>query len=290
VDLSALQVMTPVDFVGRLNESGELAYRIMFVPFYNLPPPGESFTGLTGAHLLTPNGYVNAVRPKHLPTKMQDVVFAGTKYHLEGENVPVLTVEVNPYVSVYFEHYIMLWKHPTVQIGVKNLSGMFKRMMAGLQVFVTEATGNGSIAFSRDGSGQIIALHMGPGQEYKVREHQFLAATGNVAYSYQRVNGFVNMFYGNSGYFIDSFKALKGEGILWLHGYGNVFNKYLAPGEQIEVEPGGWIYMDGTVKMETNCQNLASGLLGSFNFITNKFTGPGNVGIQSMYLHFPTAV
>jgi len=25
------------------------------------------------------------------------------------------------------------------------------------------------------------------------------------------------------------------------------------------------------------------------NFITNRFTGPGRIGIQSMYFHLPTA-
>jgi hypothetical protein len=34
---------------------------------------------------------------------------------------------------------------------------------------------------------------------------------------------------------------------------------------------------------------LATGIFGSMNFITNRFTGPGRVGIQSMYLHMPTA-
>jgi len=111
-----------------------------------------------------------------------------------------------------------------------------------------------------------------------------------VHYSFKQVSGFANVFWGNSGFFIDTFEARSGEGVLWLHAYGNLFNKYLAPGEQIEVEPGGWVYMDPTVKMDVNVQSLSAGLFGSFNFITNKFTGPGNIGIQSMYLHMPTAV
>lgn len=59
-------------------------------------------------------------------------------------------------------------------------------------------------------------------------------------------------------------------------------------GESIDVEPGGWLFFDPSVQMTTSVQNLSTGLLASFNFITNRFTGPGNVGIQSMYLHLPT--
>lgn len=36
--------------------------------------------------------------------------------------------------SVFFEHYIMLWKHPSVGIRVHTLSGAVKRILAGLSV------------------------------------------------------------------------------------------------------------------------------------------------------------
>ncbi|MGB7788196.1 hypothetical protein [Methanoregula sp.] len=42
--------------------------------------------------------------------------------------------------------------------------------------------------------------------------------------------------------------------------------------------------------METNIQSVSTGLLASMNIITNRFTGPGRIAIQSMYLHFPDGV
>lgn len=227
-------------------------------------------------------------RPVLLPTTAKDETFAGVTYHIDGELVPSLTVEMAPHHPVYFEHHIMLWKHPSVDIGVRAMKGALKRMVAGMQVFVTEASGQGQIAFSRDGAGHIFAIHMDRGKELHVREHQFLAATGNIDYAFERVKGFSNMLFGGTGFFIDKFHTHAGEGILWLHGYGNVFEKVLDAGEQIDVEPGGWLYKDPTVRMETNLQRLATGFFGSMNFITNRFTGPGRLGIQSMYLHMPT--
>ena len=56
------------------------------------------------------------------------------------------------------------------------------------------------------------------------------------------------MLFGGTGFFIDKFHSHKGDGILWLHGYGNVFEKILAPGESIDVEPGGWLYKDPGVQ------------------------------------------
>src|SRR3954454_17472426 len=121
-------------------------------------------------------------RPVLLPTSAADETYAGVTYHLDGELVPVLTVELAPPHSVYFEHHILLWKNTSVSIGIRQMKGALKRMMAGMQIFVTEATGPGQIAFSRDGAGHIVPLHIEQGREIHVREHQFLAATQNIDY------------------------------------------------------------------------------------------------------------
>jgi uncharacterized protein (AIM24 family) len=176
-----------------------------------------------------------------------------------------------------------------VQIRLTTLAGALKRMIAGMQVFVTEAAGPGMIAFSRDGPGHIVAIHLAQGRELEVREHQFLAATDSIDYSFTRVRGISNMLLGGSGFFIDKFQSHRGDGILWLHGYGNVFDKVLEAGESIDIEPGGWLYKEPAVKMETVVDRLTSGIFGaSLNLIVNRFTGPGRVGIQSMYVHYVT--
>jgi len=226
--------------------------------------------------------------PILMPTKATAETFGGVTYHIDGELVPALSVDVTN-MPVYFEHHILLWKNTTIRIQLKALKGMLKRMIAGMQVFVTEASGQGIIAFSRDGPGHIVPIHLKHGEELHVREHQFLAATGNIDYSFERVRGLATMMFGQSGFFIDKFHGHTGEGVLWLHGYGNVFEKVLAPGEQIDIEPGGWLYKDPTVRMDTVIDRLTSGLFGAtVNFVVNRFTGPGRVGIQSMYLHMPS--
>ncbi|MFM0441326.1 AIM24 family protein [Paraburkholderia strydomiana] len=143
---------------------------------------------------------------------------------------------------------ILLWKNSNVKIGLRSMKGALKRMMAGMQIFVTEASGNGVIAFSRDGAGHIVPIHLGRGEELHVRELQFLAATANIDYTFERVRGISNMLFGQSGFFIDKFRGESGDGVLWLHGYGNVFEKELSAGETIDIEPGGWLYKTPGVK------------------------------------------
>jgi uncharacterized protein (AIM24 family) len=224
--------------------------------------------------------------PVLLPTAALNESFAGVTYHLEGELVPVLHLELGN-VSVYFEHHILLWKDPAVTIGLKSLKGAFKRMLSGMAIFMTEAKGAGNIAFSRDGVGHVFAMHFKAGESLDVREHQFLAATDGIDYTYTRVKGFTNIMFGGSGLFIDTFTCPRGQGIMWLHGYGNVFEVILKAGEQIDVEPGGWIYKEPQVTMETVWASLTTGFFGGSNINLNRFTGPGKVGIQSMYVHMP---
>ena len=222
------------------------------------------------------------------PTVARDEKFAGVTYHIEGELVPVLHIELAK-VPVYFEHYILLWKEPKVQIGVKSLKGSLKRVLAGMPILMTEAQGPGQIGFSRDGAGHIFAIHLNRGEGIEMREHQFLAATAGVDYTFTRAKGIANMLLGGTGFFIDHFSAQQGEGIVWVHGYGNVFEVTLTAGEQIDIEPGGWIYKDRTVQMDTQFQKLSTGLFASAGQVVwNRFTGPGRVGIQSMYIHMPT--
>ncbi|HEY0777631.1 MAG TPA: AIM24 family protein [Gemmatirosa sp.] len=224
--------------------------------------------------------------PVLLPTVRRDETYAGVTYHIEGELVPVLHVELSG-EGVYFEHHVLLWKNRSVDIGVKSLGGAFSRMLAGMPIFMTEARGPGEIGFSRDGAGHVIAMHLAPGQALDVREHQFLAATNGVEYTFRRVKGVANLLFGGSGFFVDTFTCDQpGGGIVWLHGYGNLFEVTLAPGAQIDVEPGGWVYKDPSVQLETVAQGLSTGFFASTGTLAfNRFTGPGRVGLQSMYLH-----
>jgi uncharacterized protein (AIM24 family) len=160
-------------------------------------------------------------------------------YRIQGDLVPVLHVRIDGSMPIYFEHHVILCKDPAMQVGMHKLKGAFKRVIAGMPVFMTELQSPGEAAFSRVDPGHVLSLHLPAGQHILVREHQFLAATRNVDYTFNRVKGISNMLFGGTGFFIDRFEAQGSEGIVWMHGYGNVFEKTLDPGEAIDVESGG---------------------------------------------------
>jgi uncharacterized protein (AIM24 family) len=54
------------------------------------------------------------------------------------------------------------------------------------------------------------------------------------------------------------------------------------------VEPGAFLYKDSTVTMEVEFQRLGTGFFGGANMSLARMTGPGRIGIQSMYVHHHT--
>ncbi len=215
--------------------------------------------------------------------------------NVEGDLVPVANVELGTGQSIYFEHHTLLWKHPDVKITFHPRKGMARRFFAGVPTFLSEARGPGNIAISRESVGQIVALPLGPGQEIDVREHQFLLATSNVDYTFVSISGVATALFtrtGNrAGLFLDRFTGQSESGIVLLHGYGNVFEKQLAPGESLDVEPGAWLWKESTVHMGVTgvAGSGHGGTVGALSSIMagvpvalNRFTGPGRIGIQSM--------
>src|SRR5256885_11325525 len=130
----------------------------------------------------------------------------------------------------------------------------------------------------------------------EVRENQFLVATGNVDYGFTFMQGAANILFSRTGLFIDQFTARGGEGMVLLHGYGNVFEKMLAPGETLDVEPGAWLWKDPSVQMQPTTvasSQRGGGILGAIggmiagaSIILQRFTRPEGVGL-SLVSHQP---
>ncbi|MBL8796050.1 MAG: AIM24 family protein [Planctomycetia bacterium] len=216
---------------------------------------------------------------------LTEIHFGNSVCQIDGQIVPVAEVNLGAGDTVFFEHHTLLWKQPQTQLSVLSLKGATKRLLAGMPVIVTVAHGPGRVAFSRDNSGELVVLPMHPGQELDVREHAFLLGSQHIDYSYTRIKGLTNILFGGQGMFMDRFVTGQTTGLLLLHGYGNVFQRTLAAGESMLVEPGGFLYKDSSVQFQTEMQQLTTGFFGGTGMSLMRLTGPGRVGIQSMYHH-----
>ncbi|MFL5731804.1 MAG: AIM24 family protein [Chloroflexia bacterium] len=235
-------------------------------------------------NLVSESGWREAPRIRD----MTEIQFGNSTCQVEGEIVPVAEINLGAGDSIYFEHHVLLWKDNNVPLTVLPLQGGMKRAFAGMPFIVSVAQGPGRVAFSRDATGELVVMPLHPGMELDVREHAFLLASHHIAFSYTRIQGLRNVLFGGQGMFMDRFVTTNQPGLLILHGYGNVFERMLQPGESIHVEPGAYLYKDSTVTLSVELQKLTSGLFGGTGMNLARLTGPGRVGIQSMYVHHHT--
>src|SRR5436190_7076260 len=193
---------------------------------------------------------------------MTEIHFGMSTCQVEGEIVPVAELNLGQGDAVFFEHHVLLWKDDMTPMSTMPLQGGMKRVLAGMPFISSVAHGPGRIAFSRDATGELVVLPLHPGMELDVREHAFLLASHHISYSYVRIKGLRNILFGGQGMFMDRFVTTNAPGLLVLHGYGNVFERRLAGGESILIEPGAFLYKDASVSMEVEIQRLSTGFFG----------------------------
>ena len=235
-------------------------------------------------NLVSESGWREAPRIRD----MTEIHFGMSTCQVEGEIVPVAELNLGQGDAVFFEHHVLLWKDDHTPMSVMPLQGGVKRALAGMPFIISIAHGPGRIAFSRDATGELVVLPLHPGMELDVREHAFLLASHHINYSYLRIKGLRNILFGGQGMFMDRFVTSDQPGLLLLHGYGNVFERVLQPGESIMIEPGAFLYKDSSVTMNVESQKLTTGFFGGTGMNLARMTGPGRVGIQSMYVHHQT--
>jgi uncharacterized protein (AIM24 family) len=282
-------------------------------------------------NLVTDAGWRQAPKIRDLT----EVQVGASRYQLDGTVAPVAEAELAAGESAFFEHHAMLWKDFSVAMTVMDTPGGAKRILAGMPFVLSVAHGPGRVSFSRDAPGELVVLPIDPGVEIDAREHAMLVASGNVTFSYQKMQGFKAMLAAGTGMYLDRYVAQGTAGLLVLHGYGGVLERTLGTGETIQVEPGGFLYKDAAVTMDLTTLSLtpeganqgvqavkgvatrglaalkaarqltkggdgiggilssgglqaAAGVFTGSGMTLMRLTGPGRVGIQSMYQHHET--
>lgn len=228
---------------------------------------------------------------------MARIQFGASSCQIAGTYVPTADFDLRGREWVYFSHHSVLWADPTVAMQAMPMAGGWNRVRSGLPLVMLQASGPGHLALSEDSPGEVVALPLQPGQAVMVREHSFLAATGNVEYSWQQSGIWFQTGSGDDrethyplGYNIDVFAARSGPGLLLVHAPGNTFIRDLAAGETICVQPTALLYRDPTVDMVLHLEypnpgNTSWGWSSRFSYrqVWLRLRGPGRVAVQSVF-------
>jgi uncharacterized protein (AIM24 family) len=212
---------------------------------------------------------------------LTELHFGSSTIQVDAGTVPVAELALAAGDTVFFEHHVMLWKDDTVPMSVMNTPGGARRLLGDLPFVLSVAHGPGRLAFSRDAAGALVVLPIDPGTQLELRGHALLIASGALSYSFTKVPGLRTMLMAGTGMYFDQFTATTTPGVLVIHGYGNVFERSLAPGESIQLAPGGFLYKDSSVTMEVlsldirdpNAGGMAQSMQGAKQMATKGFRG-----------------
>jgi uncharacterized protein (AIM24 family) len=226
---------------------------------------------------------------------MTRIQFGQSYVQIEGTQVPVADFDLRGPESLYFSHHVMLWVDNSARIGNMPMKGGWSRIMGGLPLVMLTANGPGHVALSDNHAGEIVALPMPAGRPVWVREHRFLAATGDVVYDWRNTGVYYTVGTGDDketvyplGMIADVFHAPTAPGLLLLHSPGNTFIRDLAPGESLLIQPTALLYCDLSVNMHLHFeyprfQKPTWHSRYSHRYVWLRLTGPGRVAVQSVF-------
>jgi uncharacterized protein (AIM24 family) len=189
---------------------------------------------------------------------LTQIHFGSSTIQVDGDMVPVAELALDAADSVFFEHHAMLWKDETVPMSVMDTPGGAKRLLGDMPFVLSVAHGPGHIALSRDAAGELVVLPIDGTATVELRGHALLVASGTMSYSFSKVPGIKTALLSGTGLYMDRFEATGEPGVIVVHGFGNVFERTLAEGESIHVEPGGFLYKDASVSIDMVSVDLAT--------------------------------
>src|SRR6516164_4611387 len=147
-------------------------------------------TRVLGGRLVPGRGAAGAVASTPEPHPAHQTG-AAVQEQIQGTTMPVLSVQLNPGESVVAETGEFSWMTDTIQMSTgvaggmtgRGLMGALKRAAGGATLMMSTYTaqgGPGTISFATKMPGGILPVDVGPGAEFMIHRHGFLAGTPGI--------------------------------------------------------------------------------------------------------------
>ena len=211
------------------------------------------------------------------------------KYKISGDNLQLVTVELEPGEKVYGEAGAMVYMSSNINMEAKMRGGLLKaigRKMAGETMFLTEFTptgGSGIVAFGGNAPGTIKPIEIAPDKEFIAQKDAFLCAEDTVELSVALQRRLGSVFFGGEGFILE---RLSGHGTAFIHACGDFVEFELDAGQRLKVDTGCVVGWDDTVDYDIErVKGIKTMFFGGEGLFLTTLTGPGKVLIQSMTLH-----
>ncbi len=224
-------------------------------------------------------------------------------FRIEGSEMQFVEVELDPDESAVAEAGAMLYMTAGIQMQtifgdgrggaqarglMDHLIGAGKRLLTGESLFMTifsntAPAGKERVAFGAPYAGKIVPLRLSElGGELICQKDSFLCAARGVALeiAFQKRVG-VGLF-GGEGFIM---QRLLGDGHVFLHAGGTVFEYQLQAGETLKVDTGCLVALHPSVGYDVEFTGgVKTALFGGEGLFLARLSGPGHVWLQSLPL------
>ena len=211
---------------------------------------------------------------------------------VHGTTMPVLSIHLEPGESVVAEVGEFSWMTDAIQMSTALTGDMADEPLMGalgradgaplLTSTYTAQGGPGTISFAAKVPGSILPVDVGPGTEYLVHRHGFLAGTPGVEISVGFQRSFRAGIFAGEGF---ALHRIGGQGRAWAELSGQVIPHELASGESLRVHPGhvGMFQVSVAFQM-VRVPGITNRYFGGDADYFAELSGPGTVWLQSMPL------
>ncbi len=210
------------------------------------------------------------------------------KYNITGDNLQIVTCELNPNEKMYAEAGAMVYMSGNMTFEARAKGGVMKglkRKLTGESFFLTEFTpaqSSGYVGFGGNAPGTIKCIELVPGREFMVQKDAFLCAENSVALDMAWQKKLGASLFGGEGFIL---QKLSGQGKAFIHATGDFVEMDLAPGQIIKVDTGSVVGWDASVTFDIQRSGgLKSMMFAGEGVFLTTLTGPGKILLQSMNL------
>ncbi|HEV8415885.1 MAG TPA: TIGR00266 family protein [Bryobacteraceae bacterium] len=213
-------------------------------------------------------------------------------YTIQGDNLQVIRIRLQPGQELYAEAGKMVYKQPQVAWETRmsgetlgdKLWGAVKRKLMGESLFLTyfRASVPGEVGFAGSYPGRVQAFELKPGQNIFVQRDAFVVAQSSIQLNIAMVKRLGAGFFGGEGFILEQ---LTGPGTVFIHAGGDFVEFTLGPGESLQIDTGCIVAFEETVDYDIQLAGgIRTALFGGEGLFLATLTGPGRVIVQSLTL------
>jgi uncharacterized protein (TIGR00266 family) len=168
-----------------------------------------------------------------------------------------------------------------------SLLGAGKRLLTGESLFMTvfhnQATGKRRVAFGAPYPGKIVPVDLSEiGGELIAQKDSFLCGAKGVSVGIAFQKRLGAGLFGGEGFIM---QRLQGDGLVFMHAGGTLYERVLNPGEVLRVDTGCIVAFQPSVDYDIQfVGKIKSALFGGEGLFFATLSGPGKVWLQSLPL------